>query len=136
VRSFGTLALAAALAVGGCAGTGATGGASLPTDSPPAFSDATAGQAMVAARAGYGAAIAAALAYGNLPPCSETQKAPCRDAARLAQLQKADRTAFAALDAADAMLRGPSLGATARDRAIQTAQAALLALTALTGGLK
>lgn len=138
------LALSAALALGGCAsplGPATSAPApvgTLPAASPtaPAFPDSDAGRSMVAARSAYSAALAAALAYGKLPTCSETQMAPCRDAALIVQMQKADRVAFAALDAADTILQQPSLGPNARDRAIAAAQAALVAFTTLTGAIK
>lgn len=137
------LALSAALAAGGCTtlvpespGAATAVPAASADPSAPAFSDASAGRAMVAVRTGYDVALAAAIVYGKLPTCSATQRAPCHDAALLKQMQKADTVAFAALDAADALLRQPALGATARDRAVAAAQSALAAFTTLTGAIK
>lgn len=140
MRQLRALSLACALALAGCATSTAPTGTAVPvvTASPtaPAFSDAQAGQAMVAARTGYGTALAAATAYGKLPTCSATQHAPCHDAALLRQLQKADAVAYAALDAADTILMQPALGTGARNSAVAAAQAALAAFVSLTGALK
>lgn len=131
VAGCGSLPLASTSSVPAPVGT-------VPVASPtaPAFSSAEAGRAMVAARSGYNTAIAAAIVYGKLPACSATQKAPCHDPALLAQMQKADRTAFDALDAADAILKVPGLGSGAMNTAVAAAQAALAAFTSLTGATK
>lgn len=132
-----SLILAAALALAGCAGTPvATSTTTTATASAPAFSDATAGQAMATARTSYDVAVRAALVYGRLPQCSLTQGIPCHTATLLSQLQKADTAAYAALDAGDLILRQPTLGTTARDRAIAAAQLAVSAFQTLTGATK
>lgn len=144
-KLFAIFALSAALVAGcGTAPVATTAAPPAPVSAAPvvlnptapAFTDATAGQAMVIARDGYQVAVTAAIAYGKLPTCSATQRAPCHDPALLAQLQKADTVAYAALDAGDAILRQPGLGSTARDRAITAAQSALAAFTTLTGAIK
>jgi hypothetical protein len=136
-----SLILAAALALAGCAGTPVatsttTSTTTTATASTPAFSDATAGQAMATARTSYDVAVRAATVYGRLPQCSLTQGIPCHTATLLSQLQKADTAAYAALDAGDLILRQPTLGTTARDRAIAAAQLAVSAFQTLTGATK
>lgn len=91
----------------------------------------TAQQAVFAARATYGGLALSAVTYKGLTPCSAVQKLPCSDAAIVAQLQKADNVALPALDAAEAAVRTPSIGSTARDYAVQAALAAVAALKAL-----
>lgn len=133
------LVLAAALSLAACGNipqTSSSGPIVTASPTAPAFSSAEAGQAMITARLGYNAAVTAATAYAKLPACTATQHAPCHDPALLAQLAKADRTAFNALDAADSILRQPALGSLARNSAIAAAQAALAAFSTLTGGTK
>ena len=114
---------------------------------PPASADTTvvgttnvqAEQIVFAAKQAYLVALASASVYQDWPKCSATQKILCRDDAIFAQIQKAGRTTSTALDAAEAAVRTPVLGTTARDRAVQTAQAALAAMTTIltsTGAMK
>lgn len=114
-----SLALAASL-VAGCA---STPGGSASTDSPQ--------RVVFAAKSGYATALTAAVAYKRLPGCAPTVPQPCSDAGIVAQLQKADNVAAASLDAAEAAVRTPQIGASAVDRAVATANAALSALTAI-----
>lgn len=111
-RSLIIVTLAAALA--GCAST-----------------PSTPQQAVFAAKSTYATALTAAVAYRRLPVCSDTRPVPCSHPALVQQLQKADTVAAASLDAAEAAARTPIVSATATDRAIQAAQAALAALTSL-----
>jgi hypothetical protein len=109
--------LACAVALAGCSTTGA-----LPE---------TPQQAVFAAKSTYSTALTAAVAYKRLPACSAAVKPPCSDPAMVAQLQKADNVAAAALDAAEAAARTPQIGQSAAARAVQAAQASLAALTTL-----
>lgn len=118
-KSLIMLIAAAALAVG-CASTG-------PVQTPA--------QAVFAAKGSYNAALTVAVAYKRLPRCSDAQPAPCSKPELIAQLQKADNVAAAALDAAEAAVRTPLVGATATARALSAAQAALAALTAMVANL-
>lgn len=115
-RLFLTLALAAGLAA--CA-------------SGPGSGSTTPAQTVFAAKSAYASALTAAVAYRQLPACATPARPPCSDPAIVAQLQRADNVAAGALDAAEAAVRTPAVGATARDRAITTANSALAALSAL-----
>lgn len=130
---FATLALVAALA--GCAGvsTAPTGGTTTTTTA--AVNSATAQRAVFAAKSSYAALLQAAVAYKELRPCAAGVLQPCSDPAIVAQIQKADNVASIALDAAEAAVRTPQVGATAQDRAIATANSALAALSALVSNL-
>lgn len=92
-------------------------------------------QAVFAAKSSYATALTAAVAYKRLPTCSDTVKMPCKETALLVQLQKADTVAAAALDAAESAARTPRVGATATQRALSAAQAALASLTTLVSQL-
>lgn len=92
-------------------------------------------QVVFAAKSGYAATLTAAVAYKRLPACAPTVPLPCSDAAIVAQLQKADNVAATSLDAAEAAVRTPQIGATAVDRAIAAANAALSALNAIVATL-
>jgi hypothetical protein len=70
-----------------------------------------------------------------MPRCAPAVPKPCSDPELVAQIRKADNVAAAALDAAEAAVRTPAVGTTARDRAIQAAQAALAAFSALVTSL-
>jgi hypothetical protein len=118
-RSLIALAFVAALA--GCGST-----RSAP-DTPQ--------QAVFAAKSAYATALTGAVAYKRLPQCSATAKLPCSEPVLVAQLQKADNVAAAALDAAEAAVRTPRVGDTAAAKAVQAAQASLAALTSLVASL-
>lgn len=118
------LILAFALALAGCAG--------IPGAGTPEQAQRTA----FAAKSAYVVALEEAVKYKRRPACPAVQ--PCADPAIVAQLQKADTVAAAAVDAAESAARTATVGATARDRAIQAASAALAAFSALlsTGALQ
>lgn len=99
--------------------------------SPTSVAGATAERTVFAAKSAYATALAAAVAYKKLAACSVIVKPPCSDPAILAQIQKADNVTAGALDAAEAAVRTPSVGTTARDTAINAATASLAALNAL-----
>lgn len=119
-----SLILACAIALGACAG--------VPGVSTPEEAQRTA----FAAKSAYVVALEEAVKYKRRPSCPAVQ--PCADPGVVAQLQKADTVAAAAVDAAESAARTATVGATARDRAIQAANAALAAFSALlsTGVLK
>lgn len=92
-------------------------------------------QAVFAAKSTYATALTAAVAYKRLPACSATRPMPCSEPALVAQLQKADNVAAAALDAAEAAARTPRVGSTVTAKAVQAAQASLAAMTSLVASL-
>lgn len=128
---FATLALAAALA--GCAGVTTTTSPTGTTTEVTA--NANAQRTVFTAKSSYVALLKVAVAYKELRPCSATVTLPCSDPAIVAQIQKADNVASMAIDAAEAAVRTPQVGATAQDRAIATANSALAALSALVSNL-
>lgn len=86
------------------------------------------------AKTAHAVALRSAVAYRELPACP---KAPvCHDPAVVAQLQKADRTADAALDAAEAAVRTPGFGESVIASAVASAKAALAAFTSITDTLR
>jgi hypothetical protein len=115
-----TAALAPPVAVGGTV-----------TAVPAGTTNAQAEQIVFTAKSTYRGVLTLAVAYKNLRPCGAGVAQPCSDPAIVAQLQKADTVAAGALDAAEAIVRVPTVGTTARDMAIQTANSALAALSAL-----
>lgn len=133
-RYASSLLLAVALAA--CAATTTTavppGTTAVTTTAVPAgTTNAQAEQIVFTAKSTYRGVLIAAVAYKNLHACGAGVAQPCSDPAIVAQLQKADTVAAGALDAAEAIVRTPSAGTTARDMAIQTANSALAALSAL-----
>ena len=119
-RSIFVAAFAAAL-LAGCASTTSTGSAGAVPPPLPALSSPDAQRAVFAAKSSYATALTAAVAYRRLPACTSTQRAPCSDAGVVAQLQRADTVAAMAMDAAEAAVRTPTVGAGPRDSAIQAA---------------
>jgi uncharacterized protein YcfL len=119
VKRFLSLFVLAAGLLAGCAST--TGSTS--TSSPQ--------QIVFAAKSGYATALTAAVAYKRLPACATPAVLPCSDQTIVAQMQKADNVAAASLDAAESAVRTPAVSASARDRAIAAANAALAAMNAL-----
>lgn len=92
-------------------------------------------QIVFTAKSSYDAALTAAVAYKRLPLCSATVKQPCSSASVVAQLQKADTTASAALDAAETAVRTPGFGKDVVSSATAAASAALNAFVAITATL-
>lgn len=93
-------------------------------------------QAVFEAKAGHAAALRTAVAYRELPRCNPAPM-PCHEPATLAQLQKADKVADAALDAAENVVRAPgSFGDNVVSSAVRTAQEALGALVAIVSQLR
>lgn len=117
------------LTVVALAGCGAVGGGTSPPGGTVA--GVSAERAVFATKTAYEAALTAAVAYKNLPVCATPAKPPCSNPAIVTQLRKADNVAAGALDAAEAAVRTPSIGTTARDQAVNAANAALAALQAV-----
>ena len=118
-RLIGALLLAFALAGLGCATTPQT----------PA-------QSVYQVQGSYAAALQIAVTYKQLPNCAKPD-APvlCSNAQVVAQLQKADDVAYAALTAAQNTVRTAGAGANVQT-AIVAAQQAVAALTSITATLK
>lgn len=112
-------AFLAGLALAALASCASTGGGTTPA------------QAVFAAKSAYAGVLTAAVVYESLPRCAASVPKPCSDPAVVAQLRKADTTASTALDAAEAAVRTPAIGADAASKAIQTANLALAALQAI-----
>lgn len=137
-RVFMFIAFVLAFAVAGCAGTPTVASPPVVADGaaiPAGTTNAQAERIVFTAKSTYQTVLTAAVAYKNLRPCSATVTAPCSDPAIVAQMQKADTVAGAAIDAAEAAVRVPSLGTSARDKAIQTANSALAALSVLVSSI-
>jgi acetoin utilization deacetylase AcuC-like enzyme len=87
------------------------------------------------AKTAHAVALRSAVAYRELPRCDSGQR-PCHDPAVVEQLQKADRTADAALDAAEAAVRTPGFGESVIASAVASAKAALTAFVSITDTLR
>lgn len=108
--------------------------------STPGTPGATTGQSPATivfnAKTAYAAALVIGNQYKSLPVCTVPATALCHDPAVLSQAQKADNVAFVALNTAESAVRTPQIGATAIDRALSAASAALTAFTSITSQLK
>lgn len=95
----------------------------------------TPAQSVYAVQGSYAAALQAAVAYKQLPSCAQPA-APklCSDAAVVKKLQAADDAAYAALTAAQNIVRTPGAGLNIQT-AIVAAQNAVQAMTAITASL-
>lgn len=93
-------------------------------------------QTVFEAKTGHAAALRTAIAYRELPRCNPAPQ-PCHEPSVVAQLQKADRVADAALDAAENVVRAPGgFGDNVVASAVRTAQEALGALVAIVSTLR
>lgn len=92
-------------------------------------------QAVYAATLAYDTALSVAVAYRKLPPCVQGGGPICSDAAVVAKLQVADISAFAAINAAQRLVRDPKVGESASQAAVATAREALAVLTTITSTL-
>ena len=102
----------------------ATGCASAPPQNPA--------QAVYAAHGTYTVALTAAVKYKQLPRCGPATVMPlCSKAEVVADLQKADDVAYAALSAAQAIVRSPNAGAGAIQAALFNANQAVSAFAAI-----
>ena len=82
----------------------------------------TAAQAVYAAHGAYAAALSVAVQYRRLPACgAPLATALCSDAGIVAQVQRADDVAFAALSEAQSLARTPGI---TDDRVMGTLNAA------------
>jgi hypothetical protein len=95
------------------------------------INSAEAQRAVFGMKEAYKAALQQAVKYESQPRCSATVTAQCSKPEVVAQLRKADKVADAALDAAEAAVRSPDIGNDAMSKSMQTANAALAALSAL-----
>lgn len=120
-----TIVLAVAFALASCS-----------TAPPGTTGTTTPAQSVFAVKSAYAGALSVAVAYKRLPACAPSAPLLCSSPAIVSQLQKADNTAAAAIDAAEAAARTPIVGTTAAGKALSAAQAALAALVALTSNLK
>jgi hypothetical protein len=101
----------------------------LPTPKTPA-------QSVFELKATEGAALAIAVQYRNLPPCP-TAAPICKTANVLTSLQAADNVAAGAIDNAERLVRDPAFkDAPTTVKALEAANAAVVALTTLTATLK
>lgn len=87
------------------------------------------------AKTAHAVALRTAVAYRELPPCSKAAM-PCHDPAIVAQLQRADKVADAALDAAENAVRTPGFGTEIVASTVASAKAALAAFTSITSTLR
>jgi len=114
--------LAIALALCACA-------TNLPATTPA--------QGVFAARGVFSGALDVANRYKALPPCGTPMVIVCSTPAVVTTLQQVANSTNAVLDSAEATVRNPAFaGSTASEKALAAAQAAVEALTAITGTLK
>lgn len=93
-------------------------------------------QAVFDAKAAHAAALRTAVAYRELPRCNPAPQ-PCHDPAIVVQLQKADKVADAALDAAENVVRAPGgFGDSVIASSVRTAQEALRAFSTIVATLQ
>jgi hypothetical protein len=120
--ALSALVLASLLSFGACS-----------TD-PKTTSSQTPAQTVYEAKSGYAVTLTAAVAYKRLPSC-DTAPQPCSSKAVVAQLQRADDVASAALNAAETAARTPGLGDSAVNASAIAAKAALDAFSSITASL-
>lgn len=95
----------------------------------------TPAQSVYAVQGAYATALSAAVSYKQLPPCYKTgAPALCSDPDIVAKLQKADDVAYAALTAAQNIVRTPGAGLNATT-AINAANQAVQAFASITAYL-
>ncbi len=83
----------------------------------------------------YAAALSVAVSYKQLTPCVQAGPVLCSDPGVVAKLQQADDVAYAALTAAQNIVRAPNAGLNAQT-AINAASQAVNALASITATLK
>jgi hypothetical protein len=120
MRRAAVLALAAALA--SCS-------AVQPVPQSPA-------QAVYAVEGDYAAALAVAVQYRALPQCSASTTALCSRPEVIAQIQKGDAAAWAAIEAAQNTVRTPGVASDAETTALMAAQHATQAFQQIAATLK
>jgi hypothetical protein len=95
----------------------------------------TPAQSVYAAQGAYASALTVAVAYKQLPTCDQAPRPTlCSDKAVVAKLQAADDVAYAALSAAQNIVRTPGAGVNVQT-AIAAAEQAVAALTSITATL-
>lgn len=94
----------------------------------------TPAQSVYAVQGAYATALSAAVSYKQLPACAPTSPGLCSNPDVVLKLQKADDVAYAALTAAQNIVRTPGAGANATT-AIAAANQAVQALVAITSTL-
>jgi hypothetical protein len=110
--------LVLAFAIAGCASTGS-------------INSVQAQRGVFAAKEAYAVVLKEAVRYESQPRCTDTVTTQCSDPQIVAQVRKASAVASSALDAAEAAVRTPQIGTDATSRAVETANAALAAFSAL-----
>lgn len=95
----------------------------------------TPAQSVYAVQGTYAAALSVAVSYKQLPACVQGGPVLCSDPAVVAKLQKADDVAYAALTAAQNIVRTPGAGLNAQT-AINAASQAVNALASITSTLQ
>lgn len=95
----------------------------------------TPAQSVYAVQGAYASALSIAVAYKQLPACQQGAPVLCSDRAVVEKIQTADDQAFAALNAAQAIVRTPNAGLNAQT-AIVAAQQAVQVLASITSTLK
>ena len=95
----------------------------------------TPAQSVYAVQGTYAAALNVAVAYKQLPPCQTGGPALCSEKTVVAKLQQADDVAYAALTAAQNIVRTPNAGLNVQT-AIAAANNAVAAMAAITATLK
>ena len=95
----------------------------------------TPAQSVYQVQGSYAAALQIAVTYKQLPACQAGGPVLCSDKAVVAKLQQADDVAYAALTAAQNIVRTPNAGANVQT-AIVAAQQAAAAFASITSTLK
>ncbi len=93
-------------------------------------------QAVYAIEGDYAAALAVAVQYRALPPCSVSTSALCSTSEILAQIEKGDAAAWAAIETAQATVRTPGVTNDAETAALVAAQQAATAFQTIAATLK
>jgi hypothetical protein len=93
-------------------------------------------QAVYAVEGDYAAALAVAVQYRALPPCSAATTALCASPDIVAQVQKGDAAAWAAIEAAQNAVRTPGVASDAETAALTAAQQATSAFQQIAATLK
>lgn len=87
------------------------------------------------AKVAHAVALRTAVAYRELPKCNPAPQ-PCHEPAVVTQLQKSDKVADAALDAAENAVRTPGFGENVVNSAVKAAQEALNAFISIVNTLR
>ena len=93
-------------------------------------------QAVYAVEGDYAAALAVAVQYRALPQCSASTTAMCSTPEMLAQVEKGDAAAWAAIEAAQNSVRTPGASSNDETAALAAAQQAAAAFQQIAATLK